>query len=356
LVELLVVITIISTLIGLLMPAVQAAREAARRAQCLNNEKNLGLAMQNFESNKKFFPGYINRVGKNTNAVSWVVTLLPYLERRDLYDVWANGSVYSNTPYYPIGDLTGTPSDAGAAQAYTDGYKMLKILICPTDPAASSGQNDTPLSYVVNRGVDSYDNPALGVCMNQFTKFTSPGITVRVGLDYISGHDGASTTLLLAESLLTQSNVRTGPPLPTDSPYLVLPVYTQRMNGSRSTKNIAYYDRPSSRWTASDWTNTASTNSDPNLQELNLGFEWDRFSSSDANSITEKITSRHSGTINVAFCDGHQTAISDSIDINVFRQLATPYGKDAVRLLGLSSPPYSVLPPLVLPVLDDSDF
>ena len=49
LIELLVVITIIGVLIGLLLPAVQAAREAARKAQCATNEKQLALAMANFE-------------------------------------------------------------------------------------------------------------------------------------------------------------------------------------------------------------------------------------------------------------------------------------------------------------------
>ena len=55
LIELLVVIAIIAVLIALLLPAVQAAREAARRAQCVNNLKQLGIAMHNFHSTHDFF-------------------------------------------------------------------------------------------------------------------------------------------------------------------------------------------------------------------------------------------------------------------------------------------------------------
>ena len=103
LVELLVVIAIIGILIGMLLPAVQQVREAARRTACLNNIKQLGLALHNFESSRGEFPPgwsgnplprhpqYIStenvRDGlQHGNWFGWGFFLLPFAEQENLYD------------------------------------------------------------------------------------------------------------------------------------------------------------------------------------------------------------------------------------------------------------------------------
>ncbi|MGI9459202.1 MAG: DUF1559 domain-containing protein [Pirellulales bacterium] len=96
LIELLVVIAIIGVLTGLLLPAVQQAREAARRISCVNNCKQLGLALHGYHSSNNHFPegavsgsetpGSLVGTGYNDTGFNWRLTIFPFLELSNVYD------------------------------------------------------------------------------------------------------------------------------------------------------------------------------------------------------------------------------------------------------------------------------
>src|ERR1700688_2604215 len=99
LIELLVVTAIIAVLIALLLPAVQAAREAARRSQCVNNLKQLGLAIANYESSNNVLPptdnaAIFNSTTANANDFGMKVRLLQYMEQIPLYNAFNQSIQY----------------------------------------------------------------------------------------------------------------------------------------------------------------------------------------------------------------------------------------------------------------------
>src|SRR5437868_3253582 len=133
-IELIVVISIISVLIALLLPAVMQVREALRRTQCMNNMRNLGFAMVNSATVQKRFPasGYFTgEIGAVVESHNWVVDLLPYVDRQDIYDRWDFRKSLNDIPNSALKQIE------------------LQVLVCPAD-ISTIGTGD--LSYVVNGG------------------------------------------------------------------------------------------------------------------------------------------------------------------------------------------------------------
>lgn len=131
LVELLVVIAIIGTLVALLLPAIQSARETARRAKCLNNIKQLCVALQNYHNDHGEFPPSIQydmeKYSLTEEALTssqfygpnWVISILPYIEEQPLFDSF---------------DLTLPISHA--VNELARGTE-LSVMLCPTDKGNS---------------------------------------------------------------------------------------------------------------------------------------------------------------------------------------------------------------------------
>lgn len=327
LIELLVSIAIISLLIALIAPAIQQARAAARRTQCLNNTRNISLAVYNLTDSKDRFPacGYFAQaVGQR----SWVVDLLPWIDQSVVYDQW---------------DLEKSSADPGN-QAVAQ--RHLSLLTCPDDISVTGGGD---LSYVVSGGVGftvrwsngTHDCPvdpaytqldlngngvvsstpppadgtpsdkdyflAMGLFFNETWKWN---VTVRHHR-FASVLDGLSQTIMLSE------NVRTGadPASPSanwasNSPYLTSFYIGNPCANSRCDPGNVDYQRSNTGQSA-----------------INSGLTSPEGSSPYPNSF-------HSGGVNVAFCDGHVKFISQNIDGGVYAALVSPQGQrlsDALR-------------------------
>lgn len=212
LVELLVVIAIIGVLIGLLLPAVQAAREAARRAQCLNNLKQYGAALHNYESvNRRFPPAQINLDANDPELAAWNAAN-PSAPIAAAYNGW-------NQHTYMLGffekDTLASDIDfdyGPAAQPNLPGRLQdirLEFLLCPSEANAgpkggASGKNN----YRGNNGRHGVNNKN-----NDGAFIVQPDVPFRFRKDFSKwGHrpsdilDGLSNTAAVSERALGDGN------------------------------------------------------------------------------------------------------------------------------------------------------
>jgi prepilin-type N-terminal cleavage/methylation domain-containing protein len=286
LVELLVVIVIIAMLMGLLIPAVSVARARARQAQCANNQKELGLAVTQYQTAKRQFPGFNNVIGNagGTPVIgSWPVTLLSYIGRNDLLKVWRQGQGFQ-----------------------PQNVVWVELFVCPADDMRGA----QPLSYVGNCGYvphaslgetppDTFAPPPVNyMVVGQIRKtgifadrVPISGRAPEITMEDVK--DGAAQTLMLSER--ANDGV------------------TPRGADVSHLRQYPYFPGESKAF-----------------NKANLGFVWTE------NDITGTVipkqlyhvSSNHPGVFNATFCDGHQKSLNNEIDGMVYQQIMTPWGQE----------------------------
>lgn len=297
LVELLVVIAIIGILIALLLPAVQAAREAARRTQCLNNLKQIGLAVHLHSEQKRVLPpGYTWRFGGgqvappgtlNGDEATWITYLLPYMEQTSLYDLidWTHTFGYG-------------ASDPNAKITTVH----LPLMNCPSNPRPPTALwygGYARGSYAANNGLGPQVEWNTGIQSRMAGVFYW-----NSSLSPAEIRDGLSNTALVSETC-------------------VVPGGDQR--------GVMHY--PEGSFYHHNYTPNSAV---PDLLRSGscVDVPWapcnEGFSHAGNRALTATARSQHPGGVHLCLGDGRSQFVANSIDLKLWQALSTPTGGEVV--------------------------
>jgi prepilin-type N-terminal cleavage/methylation domain-containing protein/prepilin-type processing-associated H-X9-DG protein len=333
LIELLVVIAIIGVLIALLLPAVQAAREAARRIQCVNNLKQIGLAVHNYHDAVGTLPlGCAVMFDRANTPIfqGWGITarILPYMEGGAAF----NGCNFSLANETPDNDTSMRLSVA--------------TYLCPSDGQnrkifLDDGQPRNNTNYGFNRG-DWYVWGGSAAAPDPSSPFRA-----NASVPLASVADGLSGTIFAAEVkthtpyLLNCSGLVYAPlntramPGPNDSPSTI-PQYSGCGGGSSELRP----DSGHSEWEDGNTSQAGFTTAWPPNKVTPGVFGGVAVPDTDLIAIREEnggptfaaVTARsyHPGGVNVLFGDGSVRFIKSTIAGMTWRALGSVAGGEVV--------------------------
>jgi prepilin-type N-terminal cleavage/methylation domain-containing protein/prepilin-type processing-associated H-X9-DG protein len=341
LIELLVVIAIIAVLIALLLPAVQAAREAARRAQCTNNLKQLGLAVQNYAESNAVLPPTANGpapAGRgSTNDFSMKARLLPYMEQQALWNALNQSFAYNTAQ-----NVTGISTNVNAFLCPSDPIRIVRtIAAAPTLDFGDCNYGNNIGTCLTLNGL-TFDGPAHvmntpygpAVSLARVVDGTS---NTAIHSEWLKG-PGVSQPVPgivhLASTSLDLTATPPSPAVPAGSSSLgsTLQVLSQGCQNSTTlsiqlTKGYSWADDACGA--GGCYTHLMP----PNKKACN----WSNFNNSAYNgynpfAIATLIGagSYHSGGVNVGFLDGSVKFVKDSINLNTWGAIATMAGGEVV--------------------------
>lgn len=319
LIELLVVIAIIGLLMALLLPAIQRVREAANRARCLNNLKQIGIALHNHHSQLDYFPPamIIQPAISFTDNWSLQARLLPYIEQDNLHRQINFSLPYSDPSHWQVSRVP------------------IPIFLCPSETkkvpfVEPSGQIQFPINYGANLGVWFVYHAPSGLSGDGVFSHTYPRQISEI-------LDGTSNTVGFAEvkawtPYLANSCNPNALNVPPPADY----------NAALAYVSGTFRDNGHTEWVDGKVHQTGVTFTLPpntKVPYANNGTIYDVDVNTARESHTQTcptyamITSRsyHPGGVNVLFMDGSTRQIRNAISISVWRALGTRAGGEMVN-------------------------
>jgi prepilin-type N-terminal cleavage/methylation domain-containing protein/prepilin-type processing-associated H-X9-DG protein len=355
LIELLVVIAIIGVLVSLLLPAVQSAREAARRSSCVNNLKQLALAVHNYASTNgdTLPPHFIDETwGTSDGNNKWPFNpsqsaharILPFLEQNAVYNAinWDVGARWQG----PSANPPDPSNDCGFAGIVnmTAATNHVKVFLCPSDPgigvdhvAGWPGRqqkfapNNYPISVGLNRRLNNWRMNGAGYIGTSWDGALKPVTTLSTFVD------GTSTTALWSEwvkggggdfreglGLVYRASINSDFAQGSAQPGVFvdwLQAQQCQINGRQGD-----WDWKGEWWIQGD-RQIYSHSQPPNRRACNYG---DVGVDGRGTITLIGASSRHPGGVNMAFADGSVKFIKNAINYVTYYAIATPAGNETV--------------------------